>query len=103
MAEQESLDLVLSANDRLFADNATVAPATAGEPTVAEITTFAGTNTDTIIYYTGTNTSTDTPTYVYHIDNSGTVTQLESPTTGGSDIFAQLSSWTTNNSLDVVA
>jgi len=68
-----------SGNARLFADDTTVSPASAGAPTVAEITTFAGTNRDTVIYYTGSDTDTDTPTYVFHIDSAGNVTTLQSP------------------------
>ncbi len=67
-----------SSNNRLFADDTTVAPATAGQPTIAEITTFAGANTDTVIYYTGDDTSTNAPTHVFHIDGSGNVTLLNS-------------------------
>jgi hypothetical protein len=66
-------------NDRLFADDTTVSPAVTGSPTVAEITTFAGTNRDTVIYYNGTDVAGTAPTYVYHIDKSGNVTQLEQP------------------------
>ncbi len=73
------IQLADTANDRLFADDTTVAPATAGAPTTAEILTFAGLNRDTIIYYTGTDVSTDAPTYVYHIDASGNVTMIEKP------------------------
>ena len=72
---------ISSANNRLFADNTTVSPATAGAPTVAEINTFVGSNTDLLVYYTGTDTSTDTPTYVYWVDAAGTVTEIQSPST----------------------
>ena len=66
-------------SDRVHADNATMAPATAGEPTITEAETFAtGANfRDGLLYYTGTDTSTDAPTYVYWIDASGNATLIE--------------------------
>ncbi|MEM7377593.1 MAG: hypothetical protein AAF460_08820, partial [Pseudomonadota bacterium] len=66
-------------NDRLFLSNGAVLPATAGQPTLAEATVAIGANRDTIAYYTGTNTATDTPTHVYHVDQAGAVTLLEEP------------------------
>ncbi len=55
---------------RLFVSETTVSPATPGAPLLSEIVTAVGANRDTIVYYTGTNTSTDAPTYVYHVDRS---------------------------------
>ncbi len=78
----DKVDALVFGKNRSFADNTTVAPAAAGAPTLAEITTFA-TNasvTDTVLYYTGTDLSTDAPTYVYHVDNAGVVTLIEKPT-----------------------
>ena len=68
-----------ASNNRVFLSDAAVGPATAGAPTVAEITAAAGANRDTILYYTGTNLATDPVTYAYHIDAAGAVTQLDSP------------------------
>lgn len=86
-------------NDVSFADDTTVAPATTGSPTVAEITTFttAGSITDSIVYYTGTDTSTDTPTHVYHVDASGSVTLLLEPAAVGvySQTFDATTDWGT--------
>lgn len=80
------------ANNRVHADNTTVAPATAGQPTVGEITAFTltGPYTDAIIYYTGDDLPASAPTYVYHVDLSGTVTELTSPHTiaTNQDVFA---------------
>ena len=70
---------VYSGNDRVFLDDTTVAPATAGEPTLLEIATAKGASIDTILFYTGTDTDTDTITYVYHVDKAGVVTLLEKP------------------------
>jgi hypothetical protein len=70
---------VINPTTRLFADNTSVAPVIAGSPTVAEIAAFAGTVVDSIVYYNGTDISTNTPTYVFHIDASGNVTLLEKP------------------------
>jgi hypothetical protein len=70
--------------DTLFADNTTVAPATTGKPTLAEIATFAGTNVDIFIYYTGTDLLTDSTTRLYFLDQSGTVT-LVNVFTGDTD------------------
>jgi hypothetical protein len=70
---------VISPTSRLFADNTSVSPTTAGNPTVVEIAAFVGTTVDSIVYYNGTDISTNTPTYVYHVDASGNVTLLEKP------------------------
>lgn len=70
--------------DRVFLSDTSVSPAVSGAPTDAEITTAAGANTNTVLYYTGSDTSTDVVTYAYWIDNSGSVTQLDSPSAGGS-------------------
>jgi len=73
-----------SANNRVFADELTVSPATPGAPTEAEIAAFAsaGGHTDTIIYYTGTNVATDPVTYVFHVDASGNVTEIQNQAGG---------------------
>lgn len=68
-----------TAKDRLFADDTTVSPITSGEPTIAEISTFAGSNINVLVYYNGTDVPLTSPTHVYHIDNSGNVTLLEKP------------------------
>ena len=66
---------------RLFADDTSVAPATAGAPTVAEITAYLATQTitDGLVYYTGTDLSGDPSTYVYWVDLNGAVTLIEEP------------------------
>ena len=68
-----------AANPTSFLDNTTVAPATAGQPTEAEIATAAGATRDSFLEYTGTDTATDAPTHVYYIDSAGAVTTLLSP------------------------
>ena len=69
--------------DRVFASETAVGPAAAGSPTVAEVKAWndglAEPNTATLVYYTGTDTDGDDPTYVYDIDKSGNVTLLEQP------------------------
>jgi hypothetical protein len=72
----------VSGKDRLFLSNTAVAPAIALNPTALEITAAMGSALDTVIYYTGTNSSTDTPTFIFHVDNSGVVTLLNTPSTG---------------------
>jgi hypothetical protein len=59
---------------RIFADNTSVSPVLIKKPTLAEITTFVGTNTDVLIFYTGTDISTDIVIRVYDVDNVGNVT-----------------------------
>lgn len=68
---------------RVFADDTTVAPATAGQPTEVEIAGFttAGSITDAIVYYTGSDVAGDAPTHVYHVDKDGAVTLLRMPGT----------------------
>jgi len=60
---------------RVFLDDTSVAPATAGEPTLAEIDAQKGTAVSTLLYYTGTDTATDVPTKTYWIDGAGVVTE----------------------------
>ena len=67
------------ATNRLFLSETDVAPFLAGAPTEAEISAAAGFTVDVVAYYTGTDVSTDTPTYVYHIDAAGAVTLLQRP------------------------
>jgi len=69
------------ANDRVFADDTTVAPSTTWEPTAIEIAVFAAawSHTDTVIYYTGDDFAGNPPTHVFHVDNSGDVTLIEGP------------------------
>jgi hypothetical protein len=61
---------------RLFASNTAVSPVLTGKPTLAEINTFRGVDTSVLIFYTGTNTSSDPPTHVYDVDASGNVTLI---------------------------
>jgi hypothetical protein len=70
-----------AAPNRLFLSNTLVAPAVAGQPTLAEITTAVGANRDTLVYYTGDNTAANPPTYIYWVDGAGAVTLLRSPAT----------------------
>jgi len=63
----------------LFLGNTAVAPATAGAPTLAEITAAVGSAVDVVAYYTGDDTSTSTPTHVYHVDSAGDVKVLKEP------------------------
>lgn len=61
-------------NNRVHLTNTAVNPATPGWPTAAEITARAGTNRNTILYYTGDDTATSAPLVVAHVDASGSVT-----------------------------
>lgn len=69
----------VTANGRSFADNTAVAPAVGGLPTPAEIQNFttANTLTDRVIYYTGNDTPSDTPTHVFWVDGAGVVTMID--------------------------
>ena len=69
--------------NRVFVDEATLAPAIAGKPTLVEVQTFVTTNLVTnplqfqaVYYYTGTNTASDTAIETYFVDRSGTVTPM---------------------------
>ena len=67
-----------SSNPRFHLTNTVVSPATAGQPTLAEITTIVGTaHPDTLVYYTGDDNAASTPTHVYFVDSANTVTQIE--------------------------
>jgi len=61
---------IADVKDRVFLSDTLVAPASAGSPTVGEITTAASSTVDAILYYTGTDTSSGAPTHVYQIDGS---------------------------------
>lgn len=90
-----------SANDRIFADNLTVNPTVALNPTETEISTFLGANVDTIVYYTGTDTASDPATHVYHVDNSGNVTTLLNPSSSasGNTTFADVADNTARDAI----
>ena len=92
------------ANDRVFADETTVAPAIDDQPTVVEMTAFAlaGNHTDTIIYFTGTDTATDPILRVYHVDNSGVVTEMKIPL-GGWNLAFVPATLTANNNYILIA
>jgi hypothetical protein len=68
----------LEPKERVFANNTLTAPAIAGKPTVGEIAAFLliGGYKDTIVYYTGTNVTTDPIKRVYHVDKLSNVTLL---------------------------
>jgi hypothetical protein len=66
-------------NTRVFAESSDVTVATPSEPTVTEIKTWDtafGPYVDRLIYYTGTDTSSDTSLYVWNVDSGGTYTLL---------------------------
>ncbi|RME12163.1 MAG: hypothetical protein D6816_01230 [Bacteroidetes bacterium] len=63
----------------LFLDDTTVAPATAGLPTVAEFQAAIGANRSVFAYYTGTNVPTDTPTHIIHVDSAGDIKIFKEP------------------------
>lgn len=72
-----------------FAPDTDVAPDSMGAPSLNEIRDWNNTVEDTawvnsVIFYTGTDDSTDAVTYIYVIDENGVVTLLESP----SDAFS---------------
>jgi hypothetical protein len=90
-AAEEALHLTLATAGRneLHIDNTSLAAsglATAGNPTIAEIEAWvalsANVIADGIVYYTGTDTATDTPTYVYWIDAAGSAIKLVGGPTG---------------------
>ncbi len=68
-------------NAIVFASDSAVSPASSGSPTVSEIQSWAtGLGyKGKFIYYTGTNTASNTPTYVYFVDRLGDVLLLEKP------------------------
>ncbi len=68
-----------AANPTVHLTDTAVAPATAGEPTLAEITAAAGANRDVFLEYTGTDTATDPVLRSYYIDSAGAVTLVEEP------------------------
>ena len=72
--------VAVAGSPRVFADDTTVNPAATGQPTTGEIQTYVTSNTltDGVVYYTGNDTSSDTPTHVYWVDSAGTVTLLDS-------------------------
>ncbi|RMH21675.1 MAG: hypothetical protein D6698_02350 [Gammaproteobacteria bacterium] len=69
----------ITASNRVFLTNTAVAPATAGSPTTTEIMAAAGSLSDTIVHYNGTDIETNEPTHVWHVDKSGNYTMLRSP------------------------
>ena len=69
-------------NATVHLTDTSVAPATVGTPTIAEITAAAGVLRDRVLTYTGTDLDTDPQTHVYHIDSDGLVTLLQSPAAG---------------------
>ena len=83
MTEAESLDLVLAGNVAIFADNATLAQGVAGEPTDAELLTFAGTAKDVFVFYTGDSVSTNKKIIVVYIDEAQSVIRLVEPIADG--------------------
>ena len=92
-------DIAAAANPRAHADDTTVAPATAGAPTVAEMQIFstAGVYTDILMYYTGDDLPASDPTYVYWVDGAGTVTELDAPGAGDNLVTADLATTTNRN------
>jgi len=76
-----NLETLVNGNDRHFASETGLSPATSGAPTLSEITSYAATNslTNTMLVYTGTDTNTDPVTHVYFLDNSGVATEMNTP------------------------
>lgn len=67
------------ANNRVHLADSVVLPVTAGKPTLSEINAVKGSNTDTILYYTGDDSAGSGATYVYWVDNAGALTLIEQP------------------------
>jgi len=93
--------------DRQFASDTALSPAAAGTPTETEIEAWADTNNvyDCLAFYTGTDTSGDTPTYVWWIDVSGVATTLRSATSAN-DLISDWTATTTyvaNNEVTAVS
>ncbi len=89
---------------RVFMDDTTLAPTTAGNPTLAEVLVFANNLVpqyrDGIMYYTGNDSSTDTVEKVYHIDKVGNVTLIFNIETAAPTVIVQdLSNPTTDEVL----
>lgn len=78
--------------DILFADETTVAPTNAGDPTLIEIQSFAGMNRNTFITYNGTDTDNGDYTHLFYIDNSGNVIDI-------TDANDQINLYNTDSSL----
>lgn len=95
----ERLPAASSANPTSHLTETAIAPAAAGDPTVAEITAAAtaATLTDRILRYTGTDTATDPITRVYHVDTAGAVTLLLSPTAAIGDPYQEVLDATARN------
>ena len=72
------------AKRRYFAPATEVTVAMSGKPEAIEIENWSYDHVDssifdTIVFYTGTDTSSDEVTYVFHIDSNRTATRLEKP------------------------
>ena len=78
-----TIDLDTVEKQRVFADDTTVGPATAGSPTIGEMNTWAaldpGARFDRLAFYTGTDTNTDPITHVFMIDGGGQSTLVQAP------------------------
>jgi hypothetical protein len=87
-AVEEALHLTLATAGKIeaHADDTTVAPSIAGNPTITEIETYvalAGTvHADGLLYYTGDDLPASTPTYVYWIDSAGSAVKLSGGESG---------------------
>jgi hypothetical protein len=94
----DKLDALTIGKPRVFADNTTVAPATAGIPTVTEISAAFPAAKDTVIYYTGDDLPTSTPLYVFHSDSAGVITLVEKPAAAlaATTVFNNAIGWSLN-------
>lgn len=68
-----------NANDRLFLSASAVGASDVANPTIGELDVAITSETDRIVYYTGTDVPTDVATHVCHSDASGNVTLIQSP------------------------
>lgn len=74
--------------NRAFLSATLVAAVTPTSPLLSEIQAAVTANlyTNRLVYYTGTDTSTDSPTHVYWADDSGTVTLVKEPSASANPI-----------------
>ncbi|MDZ7905222.1 MAG: hypothetical protein U5N55_05170 [Cypionkella sp.] len=81
----DALALKANSNPRVFAGAAAVAAVAVATPTLAEIQAFVTAQAvkDSIVFYTGDDTVTATPTHVYLVDGLGIATLTHSPTAAG--------------------
>lgn len=66
---------------RHFMSDTALTPTSAGEPTLAEVQAYLTANLikGVLVYYTGTDLDTDSATYIYDVDSSGSAIVVKEP------------------------